>query len=129
MSATKVAIGGAGSVTISEGAEKFMRRMMRFGGLGPGAGFRLVVSPGGCSGLAAEFSVEQEPKPGDETLVVNGFRIFVPESSAKLLAGVTIDFVDTAMQQGLTFFDPRAASSCSDKPRPAVVQLTELARR
>jgi iron-sulfur cluster assembly protein len=128
MAATKISVQDAGSIIISEGAEKFMRRMTRFGGLGAGAGFRLVVSPGGCSGLSAEFSIEQEAKTGDETLEVNGLRVFVPRESAKLLAGVTIDFVDTAMQQGLTFYNPSASSSCSDSARPAVVQLSELPR-
>jgi iron-sulfur cluster assembly accessory protein len=129
MAASKISIEGAGSVIISEGAEKFMRRMTRFGGLGPGAGFRLVVSPGGCSGLSAEFSIEQAAKLGDETLALNGLPVFVPPHSAKLLAGVTIDFVDTPTQQGLTFYNPNASSSCSDSARPAVVQLSELVTR
>ncbi|MGD0679074.1 MAG: iron-sulfur cluster assembly accessory protein [Polyangiaceae bacterium] len=128
MAATKVSLDSAGSIVISEGAEKFMRRMTRFGGLGAGAGFRLVVSPGGCSGLSAEFSIEQEAKAGDEAVVVNGLRLFIPAESAKLLAGVTVDFVDTAMQQGLTFFSPGAPASCSDSARPAMVQLSELPR-
>jgi iron-sulfur cluster assembly accessory protein len=129
MTASKITLDGVGSIIVTEGAEKFMRRMVRFGGLGSAAGFRLVVTPGGCSGLSAEFSPELEPKPGDETLVVNGLRVFVPEASAKLLAGVTIDFVDTAMQQGLTFFNPNATSSCSDAARPQVVQLSAVVRR
>jgi iron-sulfur cluster assembly accessory protein len=129
MAANKIGLNDIGSVIVTEGAEKFMRRMARFGGLGAAAGFRLVVSPGGCSGLSADFSIEQEAKAGDETLVVNGFRVFVPAESARLLAGVTIDFVDTPMQQGLTFYNPNAPSSCSDSARPAVVQLSELVRR
>jgi iron-sulfur cluster assembly accessory protein len=87
------------------------------------------VSPGGCSGLSADFTIELEPKAGDETLVLNGLRMFVPQASAKLLAGATIDFVDTAMQQGLTFFHPNATSSCSDTARPQVVKLSEVVRR
>jgi iron-sulfur cluster assembly accessory protein len=129
MTESKIRLAGGGSVIVSEHAEKFMRRMVRFGGLGPGAGLRLVVSPGGCSGLSADFTIELEPKPEDETLVVSGFRIFVPASSTKLLAGVTIDFVDTPMQQGLTFFNPRAPASCGDSARPAVVPLSQLVQR
>jgi hypothetical protein len=33
------------------------------------------------------------------------------------------------MQQGLTFYNPNAPSSCSDSARPVVVQLSELVRR
>jgi iron-sulfur cluster assembly accessory protein len=129
MAATKVSLGGDGSVIISEGAEKFMRRMTRFGGMGADAGFRLVVSPGGCSGISAEFNIEREALPGDHTITLNGLRVFIPERCANLLADVTIDFVDTPMQQGLTFFNPKAASSCSDSARPAVVQLSQLVVR
>lgn len=50
-------------LTITPSAAKFIQRMVRFGGAGEGAGFRLSVSPGGCSGLASEFSVEAEPWP------------------------------------------------------------------
>lgn len=123
MAASKVSVEG-GSVIISEGAEKFMRRMTRMAG-GAG-GFRLVVSPGGCSGLSSEFSIEAEAKPGDETLQVNGLKVFVPAPSARLLAGVTVDFVDTATQTGLTFFSPEAPASCGDSARPAVVPLSSL---
>jgi iron-sulfur cluster assembly accessory protein len=129
MAATKFTLDDVGSVTISEGAAKFMRRMVRFGNVGLGGGFRLVVSPGGCSGLSADFSIEADPKPGDATLAVDGLKVFVPTESAKLLAGVTVDFVDTPMQQGLTFFNPKAVSSCSDSAKPAVVQLSEFVRR
>jgi iron-sulfur cluster assembly protein len=123
MAASKVSVEG-GSVIISEGAEKFMRRMTRMAG--GGTGFRLVVSPGGCSGLSSEFSIEAEAKPGDQTIQVNGLSVFVPAQSAKLLAGVTVDFVDSATQTGLTFFSPEAPASCGDSARPAVVPLSSL---
>lgn len=38
-------------LTLTPAAEKFVRRMVRFGGAGEDAGFRLTVSAGGCSGL------------------------------------------------------------------------------
>jgi iron-sulfur cluster assembly accessory protein len=123
MTASKVTVGG-GAAIISEAAEKFMRRMVRFGG--SGSGFRLVVSPGGCSGLSAEFTIEESPKPGDETFSVNGLKVYVPGSSATLLAGVTVDFVDTATQTGLTFFSPDAPASCGDSARPPMVPLSSL---
>jgi iron-sulfur cluster assembly accessory protein len=126
MTASKVSVEG-GAVIISEAAEKFMRRMTRFGGVG--GGFRLVVSPGGCSGLSSEFSIEEAAKPGDATVTVNGLKIYLPAQSAKLLAGVTIDFVDTSTQTGLTFYSPNAPSSCGESARPAVVQLTPLPAR
>lgn len=95
-------------ITITPSAEKFMSRMIRFNGGGAGAGFRLVVTPGGCSGLSSEFTVEAEPLPNDAVLESNGVRVFLPAESRILLNGVTIDFSDSAMATGLTFIDPKA---------------------
>lgn len=89
-------------------AERFIRRMLRFGGVGDDGGFRLCVSPGGCSGLNAEFSMEKDPQPGDAVVVYNGLRLFLPAPSRTLLQGVTIDFVDTPISSGFVFHDPKA---------------------
>jgi iron-sulfur cluster assembly protein len=97
-------------VIVTAAAEKFMRRVVRFSGQPAGAGLRLAVSAGGCSGYNAEFTVETTPRPGDETLDVNGLAVFLPAESRLLLEGVTIDFADTPTQTGLTFFNPNAAS-------------------
>ena len=96
-------------LTITPSAEKFIQRMVRFSGVGEGAGFRLSVSPGGCSGLASEFSVEPAPLPGDAVVVINGLKLFLPVESRLLLQGVTMDFKDTPLQSGLVFQDPKAS--------------------
>lgn len=106
------------NVTITPAAEKFIRRMLRFDG-GPGSGFRLSVAPGGCSGLAAEFSVEADPRKGDATVTLSGMKFFLPAESRLLLDGVTIDFVDSTLQTGFVFRDPKAAScACSSDAKP-----------
>lgn len=116
------------NLTITPAAEKFMRRMVRFGGAGAAAeaGFRLSVSAGGCSGYASEFSVEPAPQPGDASIDVNGLKLFLPAGSRLLLEGVTIDFADTAMATGLSFINPNAAAcGCSSAPgaKPAAVSV------
>jgi iron-sulfur cluster assembly accessory protein len=114
------------NVTVTPAAEKFMRRMVRFSDH-PGGGFRLTVSPGGCSGLASEFSVEGTPRGGDSELAVNGLRVFLPAESRLLLDGVTIDFADTPTQSGLSFVNPNAAAcgcSTSDSPKPALATVS-----
>ncbi len=80
--------------------------MLRFGGR-PGSGFRLQVKAGGCSGLAAEFSVEAAPLAGDAVVEVSGIKLFLPAESRLLLDGVTIDFSETAMETGFVFHDPK----------------------
>src|ERR1039458_8842781 len=49
-------------LTITSAAEKFIRRMLRFGG-GAQSGLRLVVTAGGCSGLAGGISNLTLPPP------------------------------------------------------------------
>ena len=100
-------------LTLTPAAEKFIRRMLRFDGSAQ-SGFRLSVSPGGCSGLAAEFSVEAAPLGGDAVVEVNGVRLFLPAESRLMLHQVTIDFAETPMQSGFVFHDPKQANcGCS----------------
>ena len=115
------------NVTVTPAAEKFMRRMVRFS-VSPEGGFRLTVSPGGCSGYASEFTVEAAPRGGDAELAVNGVRVFLPAESRLLLDGVTVDFADTPLQSGLTFVNPNAAacgcSSAGDAKPPAEASVS-----
>lgn len=97
------------NVNITPSAEKFMTRMVRMAG---GGGFRLEVSPGGCSGLAHAFDVVTEPQPGDGLLELAGVRVFLPPASAALLEGYTVDFVDTPADSGLKFSNPAASAAC-----------------
>lgn len=99
------------NITITPSAEKFMRRMVRFNGGAPGAGFRLKVSAGGCSGLSSEFSVEAAALPGDVAFDWNGLPVFLPAESRLLLEGYTIDFSDAMQESGLTFRNASAAAS------------------
>jgi iron-sulfur cluster assembly accessory protein len=105
-------------------AEKFIKRLLRFDG-GPGSGFRLQVTAGGCSGLAAEFSVEAAPRAGDAVVEVNGIKLFLPAESRLLLEGVTIDFAETITQSGFVFHDPKQ-KSCGCGPNGVTVELTGL---
>jgi iron-sulfur cluster assembly accessory protein len=112
-------------IAFTPAAERFIRRMIRFS-QDPHGGFRLVVKPGGCSGLAAEFSVESGPFSGDGVVETSGLRVFLPAESRILLTGVTVDFADTLAQSGFVFHDPKqAAGSCSSH-QAAPVQLVKL---
>ncbi len=117
-------------VTVTPAAEKFMRRMVRFSDH-PSGGFRLTVTPGGCSGYASAFSVEPAPAGGDAEVQVNGLRLFLPAESRLLLDGVTVDFADTPLQSGLTFVNPNAAacgcSTAGDAAQPPALVSVSLA--
>jgi iron-sulfur cluster assembly accessory protein len=114
------------NLTITPAAEKFMRRIVRFSGLPEGAGFRLVVSAGGCSGYNSEFSAEAAPQAGEQLFEVNGLRLFLPAESRLMLDGVTIDFADTPTQSGLTFFNPNQGSCGCSTAEPAVPGVAKI---
>lgn len=123
------------NVTITAAAEKFMRRMVRFSEH-PGGGFRLCVSPGGCSGYNSEFTIEAAPREGDSEMLVGGVKVYLPAESRLMLDGVTVDFADTPTKSGLTFFNPlAAASSCSSSAEPsapparATISLASIGRK
>jgi iron-sulfur cluster assembly protein len=123
------------NVTITPKAETFIRRMIRFNGGSAESGFRLQVTPGGCSGLSSEFTVESAPQEGDAVLESNGVKVFLPAESRILLEGVTVDFADTPMSTGLTFINPNAqACGCSSAeagapPRTASISISSIQRR
>lgn len=100
--------------TLTPAAQKFIRFMLRTDGT-PQSGFRLAVSPGGCSGLSADIAVKAAPEPGDAVVERDGVKLFLPAESRLLLDGVTIDFADTAAQTGLVFHDPKGSSCASHR--------------
>ena len=102
------------NIVLKPAAVKFISRIVRFSGLPAGAGFRLAVSPGGCSGYSSEFSAEAAPGPGEQVLEIEGLRLFLGAESRLMLEGVIVDFADTPTQSGLTFTNPnQAACGCS----------------
>ena len=123
------------NVTVSPAAEKFIRRMVRVSEH-PTGGFRLTVTPGGCSGYSSEFTVEAAPRAGDAEMSFGGVRVFLPAESRLVMDGLTMDFEDTPTRSGLTFFNPNAApcacSSSGDaaatKPAQATVSLSSIKR-
>lgn len=116
---------------LTPAAEKFISRMVRFGGAGEAAGFRLSVTPGGCSGLASEFTVEAAPATGDAVVQVNSVKLFLPAESRLLLEGATIDFADTPTNSGLTFVTatPSTCGSCGSSSSSSSIDISGLGHK
>ncbi len=115
------------NVTITPAAAKFINRIVRFSGMGAGAGLRLAVKPGGCSGYSSEFSAEAAPQADEQLLEVGGVRLFLAAESRLLLNGLIMDFTETATESGLSFTDPNkeacACSSAATSPKPGVAHI------
>ena len=108
---------------VTPAAEKFIRRILRFNGTA-GAGFRLVVTASGCSGLAEQFDVEAAPRPGDTTFKYNDIKFFLQAESRLLLDGVTIDFAETPTESEFVFHDRKTAGcGCNSVDDPAIAAL------
>jgi iron-sulfur cluster assembly accessory protein len=97
------------NLTLTPAAARFMRMMILADGK-PGSAFRLSVSPGGCSGLAAEIGVADAPARAERMVVVADVPLLLDAESRLLLDGVTVDFVDSIHAQGLVFHDPKQAA-------------------
>lgn len=115
------------NVTITPAAAKFINRIVRFSGLPAGAGLRLAVTPGGCSGYSSEFSAEAAPQASEQLLETGGVRLFLGAESRLMLNGITIDFVETATTSGLSFIDPnKEACACSSAETAPKVGVTKI---
>lgn len=79
----------------------------------PIGGLRISVVDGGCSGLQYAMSLESAPKDGDDVVECGATTIYVEAASAPVLAGTTIDFVESLEGSGFTFTNPNAARSCA----------------
>jgi iron-sulfur cluster assembly accessory protein len=79
-----------------------------------GAGLRVFVQGGGCSGFQYGLMIDEgEGDPAsDQIFEVNGVRLFVDPISLRYLKGAEVDFVDNQMGGGFTIKNPNAKSTC-----------------
>jgi iron-sulfur cluster assembly protein len=78
----------------------------------PIAGLRIKVEGGGCSGFKYSMKLEQSADADDCRVECGGLVLLIDQTSATLLGGVTVDFVDGMDGSGFTFSNPNATSSC-----------------
>jgi len=76
-----------------------------------GAGLRIFIEPGGCSGLQYTMQIS-EKKDGDQTVESGDACIFLDESSATYLKGSTIDYSDSLSSTGFRIQNPNAKQTC-----------------
>jgi iron-sulfur cluster assembly protein len=100
------------TIVVTATAAGEVQRFMEEQGAASGAGLRVAVLPGGCSGFQYGLNIEDEAQDDDEVLEVNGVRVFVDPFSGQYLDGVEIDYVTTMMGAGFTFKNPNATGGC-----------------
>jgi len=99
-------------LTLTDTAASKVQEFMDEQGAVEGAGLRVAVLPGGCSGFQYGLNIEDEPEADDEVFQLSGVRIFVDPFSAQYLDGVQIDYVTGFMGSGFSFSNPNASGGC-----------------
>lgn len=101
----------AGTLTISEfGAQKALTILAQSGK--PGAGVRVFIKSGGCSGYQYGMAIDDRELEGDTVVFDRGVKLVVDRMSFPLLQGSEVDFVENMMGGGFTVHNPNATSSC-----------------
>ena len=78
----------------------------------PGAGLRVAVEGGGCSGFQYEINVAPAPNGEDYVIERDGARLFVDPVSLPFLLGSEVDWVDELIGASFKVRNPNAKSSC-----------------
>ena len=79
----------------------------------PGAGLRIYVAGGGCSGFKYGMALDNEPAADDTTYEFGDLKVYVDSMSMPYLKGAQVDYVDDALLgQGFKVENPNAVSSC-----------------
>lgn len=103
----------ARKIEVTENAVAKIRATLEKEGISPAeGGLRLGVQGGGCSGLSYKIQFDTQPRERDRVFQFGDVRIFVDPKSFIYLAGLTLDYQETLMQQGFLFINPNAQKSC-----------------
>ncbi|MFN3464407.1 MAG: HesB/IscA family protein [Terricaulis sp.] len=77
-----------------------------------GAGLRVAVEGGGCSGFQYEIGVAPAANPDDLVIERDGARLFIDPVSLPFLLGSEVDWVDELIGASFKVKNPNATSSC-----------------
>jgi len=77
-----------------------------------GAGLRIAIVGGGCSGFQYDLSLVDKAAENDEKYDFGGLPVFVDKNSLLYLKGTVVDYVNDIRGSGFVFQNPNAHSSC-----------------
>ena len=78
----------------------------------PGAGLRLAVEAGGCSGFQYKFGLEDAPADDDLVVGEGPAKVFVDPVSLELLAGAELDWAEELIGAHFAVRNPQAVNAC-----------------
>ncbi len=77
-----------------------------------GAGLRVAVEGGGCSGFQYDIGVAPAANPDDHVIERDGARLFIDPISLPFLLGSEVDWVDELIGASFKVKNPNAKTSC-----------------
>ena len=78
----------------------------------PGAGLRVAVKGGGCSGLSYSIEWANLARERDKVFEKHGVQVFVDPKSFLYLAGSELAYEETLMSSGFKIQNPNVKSAC-----------------
>jgi iron-sulfur cluster assembly accessory protein len=101
-----------GLIKLTDKAASMVRETIEREGL-QGAGLRVAVVGGGCSGFQYSLDLEKDARADDLQFEVKGVRCYVDPMSSMYLMGVEIDYVEGQFgNSGFAFKNPNAKHTC-----------------
>ncbi|WP_456425788.1 HesB/IscA family protein [Rhodocaloribacter sp.] len=101
-------------LTITERALAKIRKVARQEGVDlQNTVLRVVVVPGGCSGLTYDLGWDTTVQDKDHVAELEGVRVAVDAKSALYLEGSELDFTDGLEGRGFHFMNPQATRTCA----------------
>jgi len=77
-----------------------------------GAGLRVAVEGGGCSGFQYDIAIAAAPGAEDIVIERDGAKLYVDPISLPFLAGSEVDFVEELIGSAFKVKNPNAKTSC-----------------
>ena len=104
-----------GSENLIQVSPAARQELLRLGGeeLRAAGYLRLVVVPGGCTGLTYELGIDSVKTPFDHLLYRDDeLQVLTDGSSFRYLKGLSIDYSADLVRAGFRFLNPNAIASC-----------------
>ena len=76
-----------------------------------GAGLRVGVRGGGCSGFQYSLALDEQ-RDDDQVFEHQGIRVLVDPASLRYVDGSTVDYTESFQGQGFEVQNPNVVSSC-----------------
>jgi iron-sulfur cluster assembly protein len=93
--------------------DKALQRIRQIVAKDGGAGLRLAVQGGGCSGLSYLFKLETKERASDHVFGSSDAKLLIDPKSFVYMDGLTLDYKESLIQSGFVIDNPNAQKTCS----------------